>query len=87
MIEGLQIERAVNVQIAVAAHGVTQRETVVTLRASYPRVTGIISGVGIDPLQIRQLVQRQLVAGCGLLLVVERRTQVLDAAPHGVFPS
>ena len=82
MIEGLQIEGAVDVQVAVAVDGITQRDTVVTFRAAHPRIAGIIGGIGIHPLQIRQLIQRQLVAECGLLLVIERRTQVLDTVPH-----
>ena len=86
MIDGLQIERAVDVQIAVAVDGVTQRHTVVTLRTANPGITGIIGGIAVHPLQIRQFVQGQLITGGDLLLVVEGRTQVLDTVPHGVFP-
>ena len=86
VVERLQVERAVDVQTAVAADGVAKTGTVVEFRSPYPRVMGVIRGIGIDPVEDGQFIQWQLVGGCHLLLVVERSAEVTDALLHRVFP-
>ena len=86
VVERLQVERAVDVQTAVAANGVAEAGTVVEFRSPYPRVVGVIRGIGIDPVEDGQFIQRQLIGSRHLLLVVERSAEVTDALLHGVFP-
>ena len=87
IVEGLHVEGAVDIQVTVRVDDIAQAAAIVALRATYPCIAAVIRGIGIHPVQNRQFVQRQLVAGCHLLLVVERCSEILDTRPHRVFPS
>ena len=86
VVERLEVQRAVDVQVAAAVDGVTQRGAVVEFRSAYPRIVARIGGITVEPVEDREFVQWQLVGGRHLLLVVERCTQILDALPDGVLP-
>ena len=87
VVEGLHVEGAVDIQVTVRVDDIAQAAAIVALRATHPCIAAVIRGIGIHPVQNRQFVQRQLVAGSHLLLVVERRSEILDTRPHRVFPS
>ena len=86
VVEHFEVQRAVDVQVAVAVNGISQTGTVVKLRTTCPAVAGIIRGIGIQPVEDGQFVQWQLVAGGDLLLIVERGAQMTDTVEHRVFP-
>ena len=86
VVELHEIERTIDVQTAVGVDGVAIRYTVLVLRATLPRIGGVVVGIGIDPVEGWQEVERQLIGSRKSLVVVERRTPVLDARPHGVLP-
>ena len=86
VIERLHVQRAIDGQVAVVLDGVTQRGAIVKCRTTYPRVAGIVVGIGIQPVKDGQFVEGQLVGGLERLLVVEGRAQVLDALLHRVLP-
>ena len=86
VVECLQVEGAVDGEVAVAVDGVAVADAFFRLRTFHPGIAGGIGGVAVDPVEDGQFVQRQLVAGGDLLLIVERRTEVLDALPDGVLP-
>ena len=87
VIERLHIERAVDIQVAVVRDGITQRGAIVELCATHPRIGGIIRGIHLEPVEDRQFVDRYLITGRERLLIVERRTPMLDTGPHRVLPS
>ena len=82
VVEHLHIERAIDIETAVAGDGIAQRDTIVALRTAYPGIAPRIRGITIHPVEDGQFVQRQLIAGGDLLLVVERCAEVLDALPY-----
>ena len=86
VVEGLEVQRPVEVQVALRGDDVAQRAAVVHLGAAHPRVVGVVGGVAVQPVEDGQLVQRQLVGGGERLLVVEGLAPVQDALLHGVLP-
>ena len=86
VVECLQIERAVDVQVAAVRDGVSQRRAVLERCTTQPRVGGIVRSIALHPVEDGQLVDGQLIAGGERLTVVQRSAQVLDAVPDGVFP-
>ena len=88
VVELLHRHRRVDVEGAVAGYGMTILYlSVLVFGTTCPVVCRIICTVGIEPVEDRHHVQRQL-EGCGeLLVVVEWGTQVLDALPNGVLPN
>ena len=63
VVERLQVEGAVDVQRPVVGNGVAQRGAVLELAAAYPAIGGVVGGVGVEPVEDGQLVERQLVGG------------------------
>ena len=86
IVERFEIERAVDIQVAAAVDGVAQRGAILQFCTALPRVIGRIGGITVYPVKDGQLVQWQLIGYGGLLLVVEWRTEVLDALPHRILP-
>ena len=86
VVEFLEAERAVEVEVAVVGDGVAEVGAVFQLCAAHPVVVGGIADVGIHPVEDGQQVEGQLVGEAEVLLIVEGRSQVLDAGPHRVFP-
>ena len=86
VVERLQVDGSVDVDGAVVGNGVAQRCAVVELCTALPGVRRGVLGVGLEPVQEWNLLERRLV-GCGeVLVVVERCSPVLQAGPYGVFP-
>ena len=86
VVERLEVDRAVELQVAVVLDRVAQRGAVVQFRASQPGVGGAVGGIGAQPVEERQLVEGQLIGRGERLLIVERRAPVADALLHGVLP-
>ena len=86
VVERLHVERAVDGNLTVVGDGVTQRRAVFLLTTTHPVIGCGVVGIGIQPVEDGQLVQRQLIRGRERLAVVQRTTEVLDASPYGVFP-
>ena len=86
VVELFHVERAVQVERAVVRDAVAQRGSVFEVGAAHPVVGGVVAGIGIHPVENGDEVQRQLVAGGEVLVVVEGRAHALDAAPDAVFP-
>ena len=86
IVERLHVQITVDRQLAVVGNGVTQGGTVFQLCAAHPVVGGRIVGVGRQPVEDGQFVERQLVGSREGLPIVERRAEVLDAMPDGVLP-
>ena len=76
VVEGFQVEGAVELDVAVVLDGVAQRGAVVKLGASEPGVGGVLLHVHLRPVQDGQLVERQLIRGLERLPVVKRRSPV-----------
>ena len=75
VVESLQVESPVDIQVALIADGVTQRRTVIEVGTPQPGVGGFVGGIGLQPVEDRQFVERQLVTGIERLLVVERHAE------------
>ena len=71
VVERFHIQRTVDVQLTVVGNGVTQVDTLLCDGTALPVVSGIIAGVGIDPVEDGQLVQRHLIGGRKRLTVVQ----------------
>ena len=82
VVERLHVQIAVDVDLAVVGDGITQICTILQLRATHPVVRRIIGGIRIEPVQDRQLVERQLIAGSEVLAIVQGSTEMLDALPY-----
>ena len=87
VVERLHIEGTIQVEVAIAVDGITQRGAIVALCTANPSIASRIRGIAVDPIEDGQLIERQLIRSGNLLLVVERRTKVLNTCPDGVFPS
>ena len=87
VIEGDEIKRHVHVYLTIAGDGVAQAGSILQLGTTHPCIAPRIRSIGIHPIENRQFVERQLIRGGYLLLVVERCTPVADALFHRVFPS
>ena len=61
VIEILEIPLRVDIEVAVVADGVAERCAVVELGAAHPRICGVVCGVGVEPVEDRHLVERQLI--------------------------
>ena len=72
VVECLKIQGTVDVQLTVVGNGVTQINALLCNGTALPVVSGIIAGVGIDPVEDGQLVQRHLIGGRKRLTVVQR---------------
>ena len=86
VIELLHVEGAVKTDLTVVADGVAQRRAVFKVGATHPVVGGGVLGVGVHPVEDGYEVERQLVGSRERLVIVERRSEMLDARPHRVFP-
>ena len=61
VIEILEIPLRVDIEVAVVADGVAERCAVVELGAAHPRICSVVCGVGVEPVEDRHLVERQLI--------------------------
>ncbi len=64
-----------------------ERCAVLELGAAHPRVVGFVRGVELRPIENGQAVERRRERQREVLLVVERRAEVLYRCPNRVFPS
>ena len=87
VIERFEVDSTIDVNATVVGDGVTKRSTVIKLCSSLPGIGGGVLGIGLDPVEDGNLIEWGLIAGREVLVVVERRSPVLEAGPHGVFPS
>ena len=86
VVQRLHVQLTVQVHLAVVRYRVAQLGAVVQLRAAHPVVGGVVVGVGGQPVEDRQFVQRQLIRRGERLAIVQRTAEVLDALPHRVLP-
>ena len=86
VVEGLEVERTADVQVAVRGDDIAKRAAVVHLGTARPGIGRVERGVAVHPVEDGQFVQRQLVGGGERLVVVERLAPVQDALLHGVLP-
>ena len=86
VVERLHVERAVDGNLAIVGDGVAQRCAILLLTATLPVVGSGIVGIGIQPVEDGQLIQRHLVRRRKRLAIVQRTTEVLDAGPYRVLP-
>ena len=86
IVECLEIPLRVDVEVAVVADGIAERRSVLEFRTTHPRIGGIITCVGVEPIEDRHLVERQLIRCLECLLIVERASPRLHTLPHRVLP-
>ena len=86
VVERLHVQRTVDVGLAVVIDDVACRGAILQFGTATPVVSGGIVRIGIEPVEDRQLIERQLIGGGEVLPIVQRTTEVLDAAPHGILP-
>ena len=86
IIERLHVQRTIDVELAAVGDGVTQVETGLGDRTALPVVGGIVAGIGINPIEDGELVQRQLIRRREGLTIVQRRAEVHDAMHDGILP-
>ena len=86
VVERLQIQGAVDVDVAVVGDDVAQRGSVFQIRTTYPGVGGVVGSVAVEPVEDGQLVERQLIGGGKRLPIVQGDAPVQDALLDRVFP-
>ena len=57
VVERLEIERAIDIEVAVTRDCIAQRGTVVEFRSTNPCIVGTVRGVAVYPVKDRQLVE------------------------------
>ena len=86
VVEFLQVERSIDVQRTVVVDGISERSAILQIGTAHPAVAGVVAGIGIQPFEDGDEIQRKLVAGLERLAVVEWRTEMAQRVVHGVFP-
>ena len=87
IIKCFEIERTVYIKVTISSDGVAQTCTILEFSTANPCILTSVRSIGIDPIKDRQLVERQLIRGRNLLLIVKRSTPVAYTLLHRVLPS
>ena len=78
VVQFLHVELGVDISLTVVGYIVAKRRAVLKVGAAHPIVRCRIAGVGRNPVEHGQQIDRQLVRSLELLVVVERCAHVLD---------
>ena len=82
VVETNQVEIAVQGQFALAVDGIAIRVAFFIFHASLPRIVGAVVGIGVQPVEGWQQIERHLIRSGEVLTVVERGTPALHAVPY-----
>ena len=82
VVETHQVDVSVQGHLALAVDGIAIRVTFFIFHASLPRIVGAVVGIGVQPVEDRQQIERHLIRCREVLTVVERRTPALHAVPY-----
>ena len=86
VIKCFKVECTVNREVAIGSNGVTKTGSILKFSTTYPCILTSVRRIGIEPIEDRQFVERQLIRGCNLLLVVERGTPVAYTLLNRILP-
>ena len=78
VVQFLHVELGVDISLTVVGDVVAKRRAVFKVGAAHPIVRSRIAGIGRNPVEYGQQIDRQLIRSLELLVVVERCAHVLD---------
>ena len=78
IVQFLHIELGVDIGLTVVGYVIAKRRAVFKVGTAHPIVRSRIAGIGRNPVEYGQQIDRQLVRSLELLVVVERCAHVLD---------
>ena len=70
VVKAHEVERSVEVEVAIVGNGVAQRRAVFELCTANPTIGGVIGEVGINPIEDGQQVERRLIGEGERLVIV-----------------